>query len=74
MAVKHRMMLEEDNGAELLFVCPHDGCGRRLVLKRSGGFTVLDRGDFFALHYGGTSALEISNGIDEVDEIPARLA
>ena len=63
MNPRHRMVLEADNGAELLFVCPHDGCGRRLVLKRSGGLTVLDPGDFFALHSGGTNGLEISTGI-----------
>jgi hypothetical protein len=60
---RHRMVLEADNGEELLFACPYDGCGRRLVLKRSGGLTVLDRGDFFALHSGGTDGLEISGGI-----------
>ena len=64
MTSKHRMNLEGDNGAEMLFVCPHDGCGRRVVLKRSGGLTVLDQGDFFAMHRGGTSALEISGAID----------
>ena len=61
----HRMVLEADNGAELLFVCPYDGCGRRLVFKRSGGLTVLDRGDFFAVHSGGTNGLEISLGIGD---------
>jgi hypothetical protein len=35
-----------------------------LVLKRSGGLVVIDQGDFFALHYGGTEGLEISAGID----------
>ncbi len=63
MNAHHRMVLEADNGAELLFVCPHEGCGRRLVLKRSGGLTVLERGDFFALHSGGTPGFEISGGI-----------
>ncbi|RZT27642.1 hypothetical protein EV649_1413 [Kribbella sp. VKM Ac-2569] len=53
MNAQHRMVIEADNGAEVLFVCPHEGCGRRLVLKRSGGLVVLDRGDFFALHSGG---------------------
>jgi hypothetical protein len=32
------MILDADNGEELLFICPHEGCGRRLVLKRSGGW------------------------------------
>jgi len=33
------------------------------VLKRSGGLVVLDQGDFFALHSGGTEGLAISAGI-----------
>lgn len=61
----HPMTLEAENGAELLFVCHHEGCGRRLVLNRSGGLTILDRGDFFALHRGGTPGLELSAGIGD---------
>jgi hypothetical protein len=57
------MTLDSDNGEELLFVCPHRECGRRLVLKRSGGLVVLDQGDFFAQHSGGTEGLEVSAGI-----------
>jgi hypothetical protein len=56
----HRMTMEADNGDDVLFVCPMDSCGRRLVLKRSGGLVVLDRGDFFAYHVGGTAGLSIS--------------
>lgn len=63
MNPQHRMILDADNGEELLFACPHEGCGRRLVLKRSGGLVVLDQGDFFARHSGGTQGLEISAGI-----------
>ena len=64
MNFQHRMTLDADNGEELLFTCPHEGCGRRLVLKRSGGLVVLDQGDFFALHSGGTEGLGISAGIN----------
>lgn len=59
----HRMEIETDNGQDVLFVCPVASCGRRLVLKRSGGLVVLNRGDFFAYHVGGTKGLEISSGI-----------
>jgi hypothetical protein len=45
---------------DVLFVCPVDGCGRRVVVRRSGELIVLDKGDFYALHVGGTSGLEIS--------------
>jgi hypothetical protein len=67
----HRMTLESDNGEELLFVCSHGGCGRRLVLQRSGGLVVLDRGDFFALHSGGTGGLSISAEIPPDQALPA---
>jgi hypothetical protein len=33
------------------------------VIKRSGGLVVLDPGDFFATHSGGTPGLDISAGI-----------
>ncbi len=59
----HRMTVEADNGEDVLFVCPVDNCGRRLVLKRSGGLVVLDRGDFYAYHVGGTGGLEIETSI-----------
>ena len=64
MNPQHRMILDSDNGEELLFACPHEGCGRRLVLKRSGGLVVLDQGDFFVLHSGGTEGLDISARIN----------
>lgn len=60
MTVHHRMTLEADNGDESLFVCHRDGCGRRLVLRRSGGLVVLHQGDFFAMHSGGSEGLLIS--------------
>lgn len=71
MSTHHRMTLETDNGEELLFVCHHDGCGRRLVLQRSGGIVVLDRGDFFALHSGGTEGLRVSAGLPPDEALSA---
>jgi hypothetical protein len=59
----HRMFVEARNDAEILFVCPELGCHRKLVLKRSGGLTVIDQGDFFALHSGGTEGLELSTEV-----------
>ena len=56
----HRMTLEADNGTEALFTCPEPGCGRRLVVKRPGGLVVIDQGDFFALHTGGTVGLHVT--------------
>jgi hypothetical protein len=71
MTNHHQMTLESDNGEEYLFVCPEEGCGRRLVLQRSGGLVVLDRGDFFALHSGGTGGLSISTGIPPDEALSA---
>jgi hypothetical protein len=60
MGESHRMTIEADNGEDILFACPIESCGRRLVLKRSGGLVVLNRGDFFALHSGGTESVGVS--------------
>jgi hypothetical protein len=60
------MGIEADNGDEILFACPIESCGRRLVLKRSGGLVVLNRGDFFALHSGGTEMVGVSAQIAEL--------
>lgn len=62
MDVTHRLDTEADNGDEVVLICPEEACRRRLVVKRSGGLVVLDRGDFFARHIGGTSGLEIAVG------------
>ena len=55
----HRMTIEDDDGRDVTFYCPEAGCGRRVVFRRSGGMAVLNRGDFFALHSGGTEGLQI---------------
>ncbi len=56
----HSLNVESDNGGEILFVCNDSECRRRLVLKRSGDLVVIDRGDFFARHAGGTGPLRVS--------------
>ena len=61
---QHRMDVEADNGDEVLLVCPLPECGRRVVIKRSGGLVVLDRGDFFATHSGGTAGLTVSASVE----------
>jgi hypothetical protein len=61
----HLLTIEADNGADVLFRCPVESCGRRLVVKRSGDLTVLDRGDFFAFHVGGTGGVEIATGLGQ---------
>jgi len=56
----HQMFVEAENADELLFVCPEVECGRRIVIKREGGFVVIEQGDFFAQHSGGSGGAEIS--------------
>jgi hypothetical protein len=47
------------SAAGLLFECA-DGCGRRLAVdRRDGSLTVIDRGDPFALHRGGTGDIAL---------------
>ncbi len=59
----HHLTIEADDGTDVLFACPVEGCGRRVVARRSGELIVLDKGDFYALHVGGTSGLEISPAV-----------
>lgn len=61
MSGHHLMRLESDDGDGLLFRCHEDGCGRTVIVRRSGEFVVLDRGDFFATHAGakGSVALDV---------------
>jgi len=58
----HRMIAEQDNGAEILFACPEQGCGRRLVFRRPVGLVVLDAGDRSVRHAGGTGPVGVSVG------------
>lgn len=53
----HVMTLEATSGAEQLWVCPEEECGRKVVFKGAGEMVVLDRGDFSALHSGGGIAV-----------------
>lgn len=54
----HALRCAEQTPDETLFVC--DLCGRRLVLNPRGRrMTVLDKGDFFALHSGGTGGVSM---------------
>lgn len=60
MDALHHMSVEADNGDEMLLVCPIAECGRRVVVQRAGGLVVLDQGDFFAQHAGGSLRLTLS--------------
>jgi hypothetical protein len=59
----HPLTIEADDGVEVLFACTVEGCGRRVVVSRRGRLTVLDQGDFFAFHVGGTAGLELSTSL-----------
>jgi hypothetical protein len=63
METSHRLIVTADNGNEVLFVCPTESCGKRLIVKRSGGLVILDHGDFTASHRGGNAGLAISVGV-----------
>ncbi len=61
----HQMQVEAQNGAEILFVCPEQACGRRFVLRRGGGLVVIDRGDLEARHVGGTGAIFVGADLSQ---------
>lgn len=52
MDTMHRLELTT-SPAGMFFECV-DGCSRRLTVDRDGTLTVIDRGDPWALHRGGT--------------------
>ena len=60
MTERHRLILENDTGQDVIFVCPEAGCGRRLAVSRSHQIVVIHQGDFYALHSGGTDGLDIA--------------
>jgi hypothetical protein len=50
-AAAHEMVCEAETLAEVLFVCPEEACGRRVVVGKSRPrLTVIHRGDFSARH------------------------
>lgn len=59
----HQVRIEADDGVDVLFVCEEESCGRRVIVRRSGGLLVLDQGDFFALHAGGSDGLALATDI-----------
>jgi hypothetical protein len=59
------MLVEARNDAEILFVCPEDGCGRRLVLKSGGGLVIIDQGDFYARHVGGLGTISVDADVTQ---------
>ena len=65
---RHEMVCETQTPTETLFVC--ETCGRRVVLgKLQPRLTVIDRGDFWALHSGSTvPGVELSTTIGESPE------
>lgn len=59
----HPMSMEDSNGVEILLVC--DKCGRRIVIGAAGKLTVIDEGDFFALHAWASPGTEVTAHIEQ---------
>jgi hypothetical protein len=54
------MVNEARTDTEAVYVCPADGCGRRLVINWvRPALTVIDQGDFFARHVGMSDGLRM---------------
>ena len=63
-AERHLMVCTEGNGAESLFECTVEGCGRRLVFDHVGvRMIVLDRGSGSAPHHGSTGLVALSGAV-----------
>jgi hypothetical protein len=56
----HVMVNEAKTDTEVLYACPVEGCGRRLVINwLRPDLTVLDQGIFSARHVGGSEGFEL---------------
>ncbi|WP_157018165.1 hypothetical protein [Cryptosporangium arvum] len=55
----HELLIEAQMPGEVLYVCSRPDCGRRLVAGVDG-LTVIDKGDFFATHSGGSPGLRMN--------------
>ena len=58
MQAIHHMIEVGDDGDGMLYHC--EECQRQIVIRRSGGFVVLQKGDFLATHVGGHGPLSLS--------------
>jgi len=64
--IQHRMFMVDRHPAGHLYACPHDGCGRRLIINPvDGSLDVIDAGDRDALHHGSSGEVELSASIDD---------
>jgi hypothetical protein len=61
----HHMQVEADDGRDIVFACPEADCGRRFLLRRAGGYMVLDQGDVNVRHVGGTGNVSLSVDVRE---------
>jgi hypothetical protein len=67
----HVMTVESQYPGEYLFVCPVDGCERRLVIKTrdAGDVVVIDSGDPTVLHRGSHGGITMSASLTPSDEV-----
>ncbi len=62
---RHLMVCTEGNGAESLFECTVEGCGRRLILDHVRvRLVVLDPGSGTAPHHGSTGLVALSGTVE----------
>ena len=62
---RHLMIRTSENGAESLFECTVEECGRRLVFDHAKGrLVVLDHGSGTALHQGSTGLVALSGNVE----------
>ncbi len=56
----HVFEVDDDDGRRIVFVCPVEGCGRRIIVVRGEGrYLVVDQGDFFARHTGTVGPISL---------------
>ena len=60
MSFTHWMHADRTGAATVVFTCPEQGCGRRVIIDQIRGMEVVDRGDFFARHIGTIGPMDVS--------------
>ncbi len=61
---RHDLLVEADNGIEVVFVCVEEAYGRKVVLnRRRGDYTVIEQGDFYATHTGSVGPFTVSAAV-----------
>ncbi len=66
--ISHELVLVDRRRTGHPYVCSHDGCGRRLIVNLTDcSIDVIDAGDRYALHHGGSGEVRIGVSVQQLN-------